>query len=119
MRELLAAREQGHEDAALAFNLYCYRLKKYIGAYLAALGRVDAILFTGGIGENAAPVREQACQGLDGLGITVNRERNRQRNKGIIELQEVDAQIKVLVVPTDEEREIAMQTKTVVTLRHD
>ena len=114
MRELLAAKEQGSKEMALAFEIYCYQLKKYIGAYFAALGRIDALIFTGGIGENAAPVREQACQGLAGLGITISREKNKQRKEKIMEIQQDEAAVKVLVVATDEEREIASQVLAVI-----
>ena len=118
MRELLANKDEGSKEAALAFDLYCYRLKKYIGAYFAALGRIDALVFTGGIGENAVPVREQACIGLAGLGITINREKNNQRKKGIMEIHQDEAAVKVLVVPTDEEREIAMQAMAVIEIEN-
>ena len=114
MRELLAAKEQGSKEMALAFDIYCYRLKKYIGAYFAALGRIDALIFTGGIGENAAPVREHACQGLAGLGITINSEKNNQRKERIMEIHQDEAAVKVLVIPTDEEREIAIQVMAVI-----
>jgi acetate kinase len=114
MRELLAAKEQGSKEMALAFKIYCYRLKKYIGAYFAALGRIDALIFTGGIGENAAPVREHACQGLVGLGITINSEKNNQRKERIMEIHQDEAAVKVLVIPTDEEREIAIQVMAVI-----
>ena len=114
MRELLAAKEQGSKEMALAFEIYCYQLKKYIGAYFAALGRIDALIFTGGIGENAAPVREQACQGLAGLGITISREKNNQRKEKIMEIQQDEVMVKVLVVATDEEREIASQVMAVI-----
>ncbi len=114
MRELLDAKEQGSKEMALAFDVYCYQLKKYIGAYFAVLGRIDALIFTGGIGENAAPVREQACQGLSGLGIAISREKNNQRKEKIMEIQQDEAAVKVLVVPTDEEREIASQVMAVI-----
>jgi acetate kinase len=115
MRRLLEQREEGSPDAALAFDLYCYRLKKYIGAYLAALGRIDALIFTGGIGENAALVREQSCQGLAGLGIAVDANRNRQGLADIMEIQVEGTDTRVLVVPTDEEKEIAIQTHSLLT----
>ncbi|MEA3548718.1 MAG: acetate kinase [Thermodesulfobacteriota bacterium] len=114
MRELLDAKEQGSKEMALAFEVYCYQLKKYIGAYFAALGRIDALIFTGGIGENAAPVREKACQGLGGMGITISREKNNQRKDKIMEIHEDKSAVKVLVVPTDEEREIAGQVLAVI-----
>lgn len=117
MRELLAAKEQGSQKAALAFDIYCYRLKKYIGAYLGALGRIDALIFTGGIGENAAIVRKRTCQGLAGLGIVVDMKKNRSWKEGIAAIHSDDSKVKILVVPTNEELEIASQTLKVITER--
>jgi acetate kinase len=76
MREILQMANRAEPQAQLALELYCYRVKKYLGAYFAVLGRVDAIVFTGGIGENAAPIRKQCCQGLEALGITVDDRKN-------------------------------------------
>ena len=72
MREILHRAEGGDSRAMLAVDIFCYRIKKYIGAYFAALGQVDAIVFTGGIGENAASIRNRCCQGLAGLGIIMD-----------------------------------------------
>ncbi|MEN8189044.1 MAG: acetate kinase [Thermodesulfobacteriota bacterium] len=114
MRELIAAREKGEERAVLAFELYCYRLKKYIGGYLAALGRVDCLIFTGGIGENSMKVRESSCQGLERFGIAIDPEKNGQQRAGVREISLEGAEVKVLVVPTNEEAEIAIQTLAVL-----
>jgi len=76
MREILRMATRGEPLARLALELYCYRIKKYLGAYFAVLGRVDAVVFTGGIGENAASIRKQCCKGLEGLGITVDNGKN-------------------------------------------
>lgn len=114
MREILTAREQGDKPAALAFDIYCYRVKKYIGAYCAALSRVDAVIFTGGIGENAIPVRERVCRGLEPFGIQMDFEKNARTTDGIIQLHRDGAKVKILMVPTDEEREIAMQAMAVL-----
>jgi acetate kinase len=110
MREILQMANRGEPLAQLAVDLYCYRIKKYIGAYFAVLGRVDALVFTGGIGENAAPIRKQSCQGLDALGITVDDRKNEKAYEEVLEIQRDSAAVKVLAVRTNEEREIAEQT---------
>lgn len=114
MRTITDLTESGDSRARLALTMFCYRLKKYIGAYMAALGGVDCIVFTGGIGENSALVREITCQGLEGIGISLDTEKNQQRKKGIVEIQSQDSSSKILVVPTDEELEIAAQTLQVI-----
>jgi acetate kinase len=110
MREILKMAEGGETLAQLALELYCYRIKKYIGAYFAVLGRVDAVVFTGGIGENSAPIRKRCCQGLEGLGITVDDGKNEKACGEVMEIQRNGGLVKVLVVRTKEEREIAEQT---------
>jgi acetate kinase len=110
MREILQMADRGEPLAQLALELYCYRIKKYLGAYFAVLGRVDAIVFTGGIGENAAPIRKQCCQGLEVLGITVDDRKNEKAYEEILEIQRDGAPVKVLAVRTNEECEIAEQT---------
>ena len=110
MREILQMAKGGEPQAQLALELYCYRIKKYVGAYFAALGRVDAVVFTGGIGENAAPIRKQCCEGLEGLGITVDDGKNEKAYKEVLEIQRDGAPVKVLATRTKEEREIAEQT---------
>jgi acetate kinase len=110
MREILQMADRGESLARLAVELYCYRIKKYIGAYFAVLGRVDAVVFTGGIGENAAPIRKRCCQGLEGLGITVDEGKNREACAEVLEIQRDSGLVKVLAVRTNEEREIAEQT---------
>lgn len=114
MRDVLARAEAGDEPARLALDLYAYRLKHYIGAYYAALGRLDALVFTGGIGEHAAPVREAACAGLEHLGMILDPAANASAGNGIVELQRPGSPAKILVVPTDEELEIARQTAGVI-----
>ncbi len=110
MREILQMASRGEPQAQLALEVYCYRIKKYIGAYVAVLGRIDAVVFTGGIGENAASVRKQCCHDLDGLGITVDDRKNEKAYPEILEIQKDGAPVKVLAVRTKEEREIAEQT---------
>jgi acetate kinase len=110
MREILRMADHGEPLARLALEIYCYRIKKYIGAYFAVLGRLDAVVFTGGIGENAAPIRKQCCQGLDGLGIAVDHGKNEKACEDVLEIQRDGGLVKVLVVRTKEEQEIAEQT---------
>jgi acetate kinase len=94
--------------------MYCYRIAKYIGAYTAVLGRVDALVFTGGIGENDAGIRRLACDGLERLGIAVDDARNGSSSSAPREIQRDGMPVKVLVIPTDEELEIALQTITCI-----
>ncbi|MBX7552485.1 acetate kinase [Streptomyces sp. NPDC004232] len=114
MREIRRRIDEGDEEAALAFDIYIHRLKKYIGAYFAVLGTVDAIAFTAGVGENAVPVREAALTGLDGLGLAVDPELNAMRADEARLISPKDARVAVAVVPTDEELEIATQTYALV-----
>ncbi|SNR32467.1 acetate/propionate family kinase [Hymenobacter mucosus] len=114
MRDITKAIEQGNASAALAYDLYAYRIRKYIGAYAAVLGGLDAVVFTAGVGENDALVRSKACEGLGFLGIELNEEENKQRRPGIREISQPNARVKVLVVPTNEELEIASQCATLL-----
>ncbi|MFF3456405.1 acetate kinase [Streptomyces sp. NPDC002730] len=114
MREIRRRIDEGDERAQLAFDIYVHRLKKYIGAYYAILGRVDAIAFTAGVGENAAPVREAAVAGLEELGLTLDLELNAVRSEEARIVSAADARVAVAVVPTDEELEIAQQTFALV-----
>jgi acetate kinase len=114
MREIRRRVDEGDEQAQLAFDIYIHRLKKYIGAYYAVLGRVDAIAFTAGVGENAAPVREAAVAGLEGLGLLVDDELNAVRGDEPRLISPAHARVAVAVVPTDEELEIATQTYALV-----
>jgi acetate kinase len=111
MREILERCDAGDERARLAFDVFCQRVREYVGAYLAVLGRCDAIVLTGGIGEHSPRVRAAALGGLNGLGIELDPERNDRSDT----LVSSDASpTAVLVVPTDEEGEIARQTAEVV-----
>jgi acetate kinase len=114
MREIRRRVDEGDEEAALAFDIYIRRIKKYIGAYYAVLGTVDAVVFTAGVGENAAPVREAAIAGLTGLGLAVDPERNAVRGGEPRLISPESARVAVAVVPTDEELEIAAQTYALV-----
>jgi acetate kinase len=114
MREIQQQAGQGDERAGLAFDMFCYRIKKYLGAYHAVLGGLDAIVFTGGIGENSGPVRSAVCAGLRHLGITVDEGKNGGVVGKAAEIQDDGATVKVLVVRTNEELEIALQTESIV-----
>ncbi|MGW7086436.1 acetate kinase [Streptomyces sp. NPDC054871] len=114
MREIRRRVDEGDEAASLAFDIYIHRLKKYIGAYYAVLGRVDAVAFTAGVGENAAPVREAAVAGLEELGLAVDGELNAVRSDEARLISPEYARVAVAVVPTDEELEIAQQTYALV-----
>ncbi|MFR9796976.1 acetate kinase [Streptomyces sp. MS06] len=118
MREIRRRVDEGDERARLAFDIYVHRLRKYIGAYCAVLGTVDAVAFTAGVGENAAPVREAAVAGLEGLGLAVDGELNAARADGPRLISPAGARVAVAVVPTDEELEIATQTYALVG-KHD
>jgi acetate kinase len=109
MRDITKAINEDNADAQLAYDLYTYRIKKFIGAYVAVLNGVDAIIFTAGVGENDAKVREMVCKGMDSLGIAIDPEKNNRREKGIRVISAPGAKVKVLVVPTNEELEIANQ----------
>ncbi|ESQ05699.1 acetate kinase A/propionate kinase 2 [Streptomyces sp. PVA_94-07] len=114
MREITRRVDEGDEDARLAFDMYVHRLKKYIGAYAAVLGRVDAVVFTAGVGENAAAVRRAAVDGLEGFGMAVDRELNAVRSGAPRLISPGSSRVAVAVVPTDEELEIAEQTYALV-----
>jgi acetate kinase len=114
MREVARLVGEGDQAAAEALDVYCYRIRKYVGAYVAALGRLDALVFTAGIGENNDAVRAGVCQGLEGLGIALDPRRNRARSGRPRTISADDAAVPVLVVPTNEELEIAEQTLAVV-----
>lgn len=115
MREIRRRIDEGDARARLAFDIYIHRLKKYIGAYSAVLGRVDAVAFTAGVGENAAPVREAAIAGLEELGLAVDSDLNSVRSGEPRLISPEYARVAVAVVPTDEELEIADQTFALVT----
>lgn len=107
MREVLAEEAKGNERARLAVNMFCYRLKKYVAAYAAVMGGADAVIFTGGIGENAPAVRARSVAGLDFMGIRVDEGRNAAGVGREAEISPDGAATKVLVIPTNEELIIA------------
>ena len=110
MRELLESSHQGHERARIAIDVFCYRLRKYIGAYTAVLGHVHALIFTGGIGENAPPIRELACQNLGQLGYKLDPEKNRRAVGVEAEISAPASRAQIYVIPTNEELLIARDT---------
>jgi acetate kinase len=110
MREILKAADEGNHHALLALKAYCYRVRKYIGAYVASMGGLDAVVFTGGVGQGSKAVRALALQGLDCMGIKLDDQRNREAPVDEISLvSSDDSNVAVLVVPTDEERMIARE----------
>lgn len=115
MRDLVDAAGAGDEHATLALEVYAHRVRGYVGAYAAQLGRVDAIVFTAGVGENAALVREWCLAGLEGFGVELDPVRNRVRSAEARRISADASKVEVLVVPTNEELEIARQTLAVVT----
>ncbi|WP_033915920.1 acetate kinase [Campylobacter sputorum] len=102
------------EKAKLAFDMFCYRIKKYVGAYYAALGKVNAIIFAAGIGENDDLVREAICENMQNLGIAIDKEKNSIRSGEIRDISTKDAKVRTLIVPTDEEFAIASATLELV-----
>lgn len=115
LREIEARQAAGDAEAQRALDMYTYRIKKYIGAYAAALGRVDALVFTAGVGEHSDYVRQHATNGLANLGLILDEDKNRRGPSGpVTEIQAADSPVKILIVPTNEELEIAQQTKEVI-----
>ncbi|MGF2410909.1 acetate/propionate family kinase [Ferruginibacter sp.] len=109
MRDIRKAIEEGDEQAELASELYAYRIKKYIGAYAAALNGLDAIVFTAGVGENAADIRRRVCTNMQFLGINLDEAKNDIRSAEIRAINTANSPVKILVIPTNEELEIVKQ----------
>ncbi|QWU80011.1 acetate kinase [Campylobacter novaezeelandiae] len=107
--------EKGDKRAELALNMFCYRLIKYIGSYLAILPRTDALIFTGGIGENGNLVRKLVCEKLSHLGFELDEKLNDERSKKERDISKNSSKIKILVIPTDEELEITKITQKLIT----
>jgi acetate kinase len=114
MRDVIAAAGRGDEAAVTGLAVYAHRLKHYVGAYYAQLGRVDAIVFTAGVGENTALIRAQALAGLEALGIEIDESRNTSADRGPRRISTDASRVAVLVIPTNEELEIARQTLSVL-----
>ena len=111
MREILVAANEGHKRSRYAFEIFAYRVKKYLGAYAAAMGGLDAFVFTGGIGENSYEVREEVCKGLEFLGIELDDVKNKNKENII---SKDSSRIPVLRIPTNEELVIARDTNRIV-----
>ncbi len=107
VREVGDAAQKGNKKAGLALEIFCYRIKKYIGAYMAALGHVDAVVFTGGIGENATALRFKIMEGLEEFGIKIDKTKNEKAIKCESVINAPDSRVKVWVIPTNEEARIA------------
>ena len=117
MREVEAAAASGNKRAELANTIYFYRIKKYIGAYAAAMGGVDIIVFAGGVGENQAPCREAALEGLDFIGVELDKDLNKKSRGEEVVLSTPESKVKVVLVPTDEELMIASDTYEIVSAK--
>ena len=111
MREIIAAVKDERKKAIYAFDIFCYRIKKYIGAYTAAMGGLDALVFTGGIGENAVEVREKVCENMEYLGINLDKLKN---ESGELTISDSTSKVSVFRIPTNEELVIALDTAKIV-----
>jgi len=115
MRDISIAIAAGNKKAILAAELYAYRIKKFIGAFAAVLNGVDAVIFTAGVGENAAYIRQQVCKNMQYLGLQLDEEKNEHPTPGIREISKEAAPVKILVIPTNEELEIVKQCYQLLT----
>lgn len=116
VRDLEALAADGHQRAALALGALAYQVKKYVGAYAAALGGLDALVFSGGIGQNAPSIRAEVCRGLEFLGVRLDKRRNADYRSGEALVSETDRPVAVLVVPTNEELIVARETAKVLSV---
>ena len=114
MRDVEAAYLAGNERATLALNMYNYKIKKYIGAFAAAMGGVDIIVFTAGVGENQPSVRQGVCDGLEFLGVKINKELDQTLRGKEAVISTPDSKVKVVIIPTDEELMIARDTLAII-----
>ena len=114
MREVVNKAGEGNKLAELALEMFAYRVQKTIGAYLAVVPGVEALVFTAGIGENSFPMRARVCKGLEHLGIVLDERKNLERVDGPHEIQAAGAKLKLLVIPTNEELQIALETKAII-----
>jgi acetate kinase len=117
LRDIEQKIREGHAQAKTAFEAFCYRIQKYIGAYIAAMGEVDAVVFTAGIGENSEMVRATVCKGLEGLGIVLDAQKNASLNRSRGEISKPESRVKILIIPTNEELQIARETMEVLNSR--
>lgn len=118
MAEIQHRAEQGDKEASLAIQMYVHQLRRYIGAYLISLGRVDAIIFTGGIGENAAMIRTLACDELGRYGVVISAENHKQQLKTVSAVHHLRSEVPILVIKTDEEKQIARNIAVQLNLKN-
>jgi acetate kinase len=111
MREIISAVDEGNKKAKYAFDIFCYRIKKYLGSYSAAMGGLDTFVFTGGIGENSSRIRKEVCSNLEFLGIEIDEEKNNSNGELI---SKESSKVKVFCIPTNEELVIATDTEKIV-----
>ena len=116
MREIIASVKDEQKRSVYAFEIFCYRIKKYIGAYTAAMGGLDALVFTGGIGENATEVREEVCRNMDYLSIKLDTLKNESKEQII---SDSSSKVKIFRIPTNEELVIAQDTQKIVSNKVD
>jgi len=116
MRQVRAAADAGNPDARQALGVYVHRIRRYIGAYFAVLGRVDALVFTGGVGENDARLREEACATLDGMGVLLDPGLNRKAAGGVARVSLPESRVAVLVIPAEEEQEMMRQVLPLIAI---
>lgn len=115
MRDVRAKYNAGDDEAILAYKMYAYHIKKYIGSYAAVLNGVDAVVFTGGVGENDSLTRKLSLENMEYLGLRLDDSKNESAGKGIVEINTKDSPAKILIVPTNEELEIAKQCHNLIT----
>lgn len=113
-RDLFTAMQEGNKRAKLALEMFAYQIKKYIGAYIAAMNGIDCLVFTAGIGENDDYIRSLVCKDMECFGIDIDLEENKMRKNSIRELNKPNSKTKVLIVPTNEELAIARETKALI-----
>src|SRR5690606_22828260 len=109
LRDIQRKAETGNKECQLALQMNAYRIKKYIGSYIAVMNGLDALVFTAGIGENSSVLRALVCEGMEYLGIHMDELKNQNKTEGVWEINTNDSPIKILVIPTNEELEIAQQ----------
>ncbi|NJW54601.1 acetate kinase, partial [Salinimicrobium sp. CDJ15-91] len=114
LRDIEEQAEKGNKECMLALEMNAYRIKKYIGAYAAAMNGLDAVVFTAGIGENSDVIRKMVCRDMDFLGLQLDEEKNSVRSKEVRSIGKENSAVKILVIPTNEELEIAKQTLAMI-----
>ena len=111
MREVITSMKEGNKRSKYAYDIFVYRIKKYIGAYIAAMGGCDAVVFTGGVGENSVDVRKSVCENMEFLGMDLDEERSEKKE---ILISKDGSRIKIFRIPTNEELVIALDTEKIV-----